>query len=97
MRTTLDLDDDLVREIQRRAADSGRTMKKELEEILREGLRGGAPKEPFRLQLPTVKGELLPGVDLNDRDSLYDIMEGRRGSPSTPMSLSDGPASNRST
>jgi len=79
MNVILELDDDLVKEIERRIADSGRTMTQELEDILRAGLRSGAPREePFRLQLPTVKGELLPGVDLNDRDSLYDIMEGRR-------------------
>jgi plasmid stability protein len=79
MRTTLDLDDELVKEIKRRAADSGRTMTQELEDVLREGLRSRAPGgKPFRLRLPTVKGKLLPGVDLNDRDSLYDIMEGRR-------------------
>ncbi|HEV8241434.1 MAG TPA: ribbon-helix-helix protein, CopG family [Thermoanaerobaculia bacterium] len=79
MRTTLDLDDELVKEIKRRAADSGRTMTQELEDVLREGLRSRAPEgKPFRLRLPVFKGKLLPGVDLNDRDSLYDIMEGRR-------------------
>ena len=79
MKVTLDLDDDLVKETERRIAASGRTLKQELEDILRAELRSGVPKEEaFRLQLPIVKGELLPGVDLNDRDSLYDIMEGRR-------------------
>jgi hypothetical protein len=79
MRTTLDLPDELVREIKRRAVDSGRTMTEELEDVLREGLRRAAPAgKPFRLRFPTVKGELQPGVDLADRDSLFDIMEGRR-------------------
>ena len=79
MRTTLDLDDELVKEIKRRAADSGRTMTEVIEDTIREGLR---PREksskPYRLRIPIVKGKLRPGVDLNDRDSLYDIMEGRR-------------------
>ncbi len=79
MRTTLDLDDELVKEIKRRAADSGRTLTAVIEDTLREGLR---PREkqgkPYRLRIPIVKGKLLPGVDLNDRDSLYDIMDGLR-------------------
>lgn len=79
MRTTLDLDDELVKEIKRRAADSGRTMTAVIEDTIREGLRPREkPAKPYRLRIPIVKGELRPGVDLNDRDSLYDIMEGRR-------------------
>jgi plasmid stability protein len=79
MRTTLDIDGELVKEIKRRAAETGRTMTEVIEDTLREGLR---PREkqgkPYRLRIPIVKGKLQPGVDLNDRDSLYDIMEGRR-------------------
>ena len=32
----------------------------------------------FELALPTVKGRTKPGVDLTDRESLFEIMEGRR-------------------
>jgi plasmid stability protein len=79
MRTTLDLDDELVKEIKRRAADTGRTMTEVLEDALREGLRPPASKgRGFRLKLVTVRGTLRPGVDLADRDALFEAMEGRQ-------------------
>ena len=30
----------------------------------------------YKLKWTTEKGELMPGVDLDDRDSLFDIMDG---------------------
>jgi plasmid stability protein len=77
MRTTLDLDDELIRAVKRRAADSGRTMTEVLEDALREGLRppSGA-SAGYRFAWKTVRGELRPGIDLADRDSLFEAMEG---------------------
>lgn len=76
MRTTLNLDDDLMRTVKRRAAESGETMT----EIIERALRGqfnsaSAPSEPFVFELPTVRGRLRRGVDLTDRDALYELME----------------------
>jgi len=78
MRTTLDLDDRLVRSAKRRALDQGTTLTAVIEAALHQHLapRPRSPK-PFRLQLLTKRGRLLPGVDLADRDSLYERMEGR--------------------
>ncbi|MBI2058602.1 MAG: DUF2191 domain-containing protein [Nitrospirae bacterium] len=79
MRTTLDLDDGLVRAAKRRALEAGTTLTRVIEDALRLVLRPPAKKQkPFRLKLLTFKGELRPGVDLSDRDSLYEIMEGRK-------------------
>jgi hypothetical protein len=79
MRTTLDLDDRLLRDAKRRAVEDGRTLTAVIEAALRQYLAPTEqPRTAFRLRLLTKKGRLLPGVDLSDRDSLYDRMEGRR-------------------
>ena len=51
-----------------------------VEEALTDALlrRPVADAQSFELALPTVKGRTKPGVDLTDRESLFEIMEGRR-------------------
>lgn len=79
MRTTLDLEDGLVRAAKRKAVEAGTTLTRVIEDALRQTLRPQEKaKKPFRLKLLTFKGKLKPGVDLSDRDSLYEIMEGRK-------------------
>lgn len=79
MRTTLDLDDDLMRTVKRRAAETGRTLTALIESALRELLRREAEAPgPYTLEWPVVEGRALPGVDVTDRDALLERMEGRR-------------------
>ncbi len=62
----------------RRAAEDGDTLTRVIETALRLYLR--RPRRtttPFKLELLTRTGRLLPGVTLDDRDSLYERMEGR--------------------
>ncbi len=76
MRTTLNLDDELMRLVRRRAADTGRTITQLIEAALHDALTPPAQGlPPFKLQWKTVRGRLRPGVDLSDRDSLIDRME----------------------
>jgi hypothetical protein len=79
MRTTLDLDEAVLRAAKRRAAEEGKSLTRLIEEALREFLRGPRPRggARFRLRLLTKKGRRVPGVDLADRDALYERMEGR--------------------
>jgi hypothetical protein len=77
MRTTLNLDDELVKAVKKAAAESDRTMTEVIEDSLRETLLRPPPKTPYRLKLPTFKGRLKPGVDITDRNALYDVMEDR--------------------
>lgn len=79
MRTTLDLDDHLLRHARKRAAETGRTLTSVIEEALRERFSGSraVPASKFRLRWKAVSGKLRTGVDLTDRDSLYERMEGR--------------------
>lgn len=77
MRTTLDLDDSLMRAAKRRAAETGRTLTALVETALRELLRreASAPDVPFRLDWTAVEGGVQAGVDLDDRDALLRRME----------------------
>lgn len=77
MRTTINLPDDLLVQLKKRAADSGTTMTALLENALREAVsRAGRRSVRTRVKLPTFRGKgVLPGVDLDDSASLLDIME----------------------
>ena len=79
MRTTLDLDDRLMKAVKRLAADTGRTMTAIVEDSLRTALavRRGSNRRRAPWKWITVKGQVRPGVDVTDRDRLYDVMEGR--------------------
>jgi plasmid stability protein len=75
-RTTLKLDEDLLRRLKERAAREGRTLQSLANDLLRRGLVE-SPQSEYRLELRTWPGKLRPGVDLFDRDSLFDAMEDR--------------------
>jgi hypothetical protein len=78
MRTTLALDDRLLRAAKKRAAEAGTTLTGVIEEALRQHLADRVqPRKRFRLRLLTKRGRLLPGIHLADRDALYERMEGR--------------------
>jgi len=80
MRTTVRLDDDLLRQAKALAARTGRTLTAVIEDGLREALaRNRRRQERPRVALPTFKGKgLQPGVDLDDTAGLLDIMDGSR-------------------
>lgn len=78
MRTTVRLDERLLREAKSVAARERRTLTAVIDEALRQFLArrspGGAKRPPFSL---TTFGEggLRPGVDLDDTAALIDLME----------------------
>jgi len=77
MRTTVRLDESLLAEAKKHAAESGKTLTAVLEDALRQTLarRHSRPRaKPVRLK--TVKGSgLRSGVDLDDSASLLELME----------------------
>ena len=77
MRTTLEINDDLFRRAKKRATDDGIPLRKVVESALQRYLTRGPTPQKYRLRWGTEKGRLLPGVRLDDRNSLFDIMEGR--------------------
>ncbi len=78
MRTTLNLEDNLMRALKVRAAETGRTLTSLIEEAIRESLSRPSSQERGKFNWVTVRGRVRPGVDIADRDSLLDTMEGRR-------------------
>jgi hypothetical protein len=77
MRTTVRLDEELLNEVRRYAAEERTTMTAVLEEALREMLaRKKQPCNRPRLPLPVYEGGAVrPGVDLNNNAALLDLMD----------------------
>jgi hypothetical protein len=76
MKITIDLNDELMRQAEKKAADDGVTLRDVVEDALRRYLAEKPGPSGYKLKWTTEKGELMPGVDLDDRDSLRDIMDG---------------------
>jgi hypothetical protein len=75
-RTTLTIDDQLLRELKRKAAQEGRTLQSVTNDLLRRSLLA-RPQESYQLRLHGWKATEQPGVDLLDRDALFNLMDGR--------------------
>jgi hypothetical protein len=75
-RTTLTIEDRLLRELKKKAAEEGRTLQAVANDLLRRSLMA-PPREPYRLNIRAWKATELPGVNLTDRDALFDLMDGR--------------------
>ena len=76
MKTTLNLNEQVLRQAKSRAAREGITLSRFVEDAVRARLaavRDG--KTPFRMRLITVKGDRPPNVDIGDRDALYDVID----------------------
>ena len=77
MRTTIDIDDRLLALAKRRALEKRTSLRKVIESALQRALMESrkAPAQ-FRLEWKTVRGNRIPGIDISDRDALYERMEG---------------------
>jgi hypothetical protein len=81
MRTTVRLNEALLRDAKAEAARRGETVTALIERGLRLVLassRKGARRKRIVLPVSTSSGGTLPGVDLDNSAELLDIMEGRR-------------------
>lgn len=77
MRTTVDIADEVFRRAKKTAAERGVPLRQVIEEALREYLGSGSRSGEYRLRWSTEHGRLQPGVRLDDRDALFDLMDGR--------------------
>jgi len=78
MRTTINLDDHLLRRAKQLAARTHKTLTSVLEDALRESLgRSAEAPSRKRVKLPTSDRApgVLPGVDLDHSAALLDLME----------------------
>ncbi len=75
MKTTLNLDGNLLRAAKVRAAETGTTLTRVVEEALRTALAERERSGPYRFEWVTVRGDRPLAVDIADRDALYDFMD----------------------
>lgn len=68
MKTTIEIDDRIYQAAMTQAKQGNRTFSELVEAALRVYLSDSLP---FDLKWVTTRGELLPGIDINSRDSLY--------------------------
>ncbi|MBK6846379.1 MAG: ribbon-helix-helix protein, CopG family [Proteobacteria bacterium] len=77
-RTTLALDDDLLKQLKQRAAGERRTVGALANDLLRRALAPVPRRSRYRLHLTGWTAEAQPGADILDRTALFEVME--RGS-----------------
>ena len=73
-RTTLAIEDHLLRRLKEKAAREGRTLQDTANDLLRQGLDRRTQRLHYQLKLECWDATELPGVDLLDRDKLLDIL-----------------------
>ncbi|MFQ5704631.1 MAG: ribbon-helix-helix protein, CopG family [Gemmatimonadales bacterium] len=76
-RTTLAIDDRLLKRLKCMAAERGKTLGEVVNDLLRQALAVAPNRSDFRLELRGWEARAQPGVDLCDRDKLFDLMDGR--------------------
>ena len=76
-RTTLTIEDDLFRRLKTLAAKRATTMAALVNELLRQALAVGTQRAPYTLDIEGWEAQAQPGVDILDRDKLFDLMDGR--------------------
>jgi hypothetical protein len=79
MKTTLELPDDLIRQVKIRAVHEGRKLKDLIAELIRRGLRHppktGRVAKKRMLRISATRGGVRRGVNLNDSAALLERME----------------------
>jgi len=76
MRTTIGINDDLLKRAKKQAADEGRTLTSLVEDGLALILSKPKTGRRKRIELPVSKatGGILPGIDLNRSGDLEEVM-----------------------
>jgi hypothetical protein len=77
-RTTIVLDEDVMEMLKIRSAQEGTSMKDLVNRSLRDFFSKKRRSKAFEFEWKTFRGKLQPGVSLEDRDTLFEIMEGRK-------------------
>ena len=79
MRTTINLDDHLLKDLKQLAAKTGRTMTSIIEDAIRQAILPQKPVSRKRIRLTVVDGKgPRPGIDLDDSASLLDLVDRRK-------------------
>jgi hypothetical protein len=77
MRTTIDLDDDILRALKQRQRAERKTLGQLVSELLARAL-ADEPREVLDIRWATA--DLRPRVDLDDKDAVWAVLDAGRGS-----------------
>ena len=75
-RTTLKLEESVLRRLKQQAAAEGRSLQDLANQLLRRAL-ASRERVPYQLVLSGWDATEQPGVDILDRDKLFDLLGGR--------------------
>ncbi len=75
MKTTMNLDEELLRATKRLAAERGVTVTSIVEDALRHALDAARDHPPYVFEPTIVHGRRPPAVDVSDREALYDLLD----------------------
>ncbi len=75
MRTTIDITDGLLRRAKERAAKNGITLRQIVETALAQFLAEPGERSDYQLRWRPQSGELVTGINVNDRRDLYDAID----------------------
>lgn len=75
MKTTLNIDDQVLRNAKAEAARAGITLTKLVEDALRAKLMEAERSETYRFEPRVVTGNRPPNVDISERDALYEVID----------------------
>ena len=79
MKTTVELDDDLIIEAKKYAAERRTTLRKLIEHGLRQQISGkGQPKRTGKIKWITVAGRLPADLDVSDRGLMHNWISRKR-------------------
>jgi Arc/MetJ family transcription regulator len=76
MRTTIRIDDALHRQLKEIAARQGKTLSALVNDLLYHALIIQSKREAYKLDLEGWDGQLQPGDDILDRETLFDLFNG---------------------
>lgn len=76
-RTTLTIDGDLLKRLKAIAAQQSKGLAALVNELLRQALATRSRAQEYKLELEGWDAQLQPGVDILDRDKLFDLRNGR--------------------
>lgn len=75
MKTTLNLDDQVLKNAKERAARDGVTLTAFVEQALKASLLQDSGKKAYSFRPTVVKGSRPPNVDISERDALYEVID----------------------
>ena len=75
IRTTIVMDEELLKGVREVAGRSGWNLSQAISELVAIGMHAHVTHGESEFRWKTFAGKVHPGVDIDDRDRLYDLME----------------------